>query len=186
MGFFNKMKTQASNIGASVSQSAAKVAGDTMTSAKENAKIIAINNEINSLEGDLLVAYQEIGKKYVEYLIAGGDSVDINAKETLVHVNKKLDKKEVLQNELAGIEKELSNQLVMQEKSKFQAEFESEKEKLDKALKMDLIDNDDYKIKISKAKKRVDNFDAIRKVEKQYEMELISEDEKDEKLAELM
>jgi len=186
MGFLSKMKTQASNIGSSVAQSAAKVTGDTMTSAKENSKLIAINNEINSLNGDLISAYQEIGKKYVEYLVAGGEAIEIGVQDTLIHVDVKLDKIDVLKNELVEIEKELGNQLIMQEKAFCQKEFEDKKDKLDKALKMDLIDKEEYESKICKARKRVDNFDAIRKVEKQYDMELISEEEKKEKLAELV
>ena len=186
MGFLKKLKTQAGTISSSIAQSASKVAGDTMTSAKENAKLIAINSEINSLDGELLSSFQEIGKKYVDYLINGGEPIDIGAKETLVHVDKKLDKKEILQNKLVEIEKELADQLIMQEKSKFQAEFETKKEKLDKAFKMELIDKDEYETKVSKARKYVDNFNAIRKVEKKYEMGLISEDEKNEELAELI
>jgi len=185
MGFLNKIKTQANNIGSSVAKSAAKVTGDTMTSAKENAKLIAINNEINSLNGDLISAYQEIGRQYVEYLVGGGEAIEIGVQDTLIHVDTKLDKIDSLKNELIDIEKELSNQLIMQEKSLYKKEFEDKKEKLDKAFKMDLIDKEEYESKICKARKRVDNFDAIRKVEKQYDMELISEEEKKEKLAEL-
>ena len=185
MGFLNKLKTQANTIGSSVAQSAAKLTGDTVTSAKENAKLLAINNEINSLNGELLSAYQEIGKKYVKYLVAGGEAIEFGAQEILGHVDVKLDKINVLNNELIEIEKELGNQLLIQEKALYITEFEDIKEKLDKALKLDLIDKNEYESKLAKAGKKVDNFDAIRRIEKQYEIDLITEEEKNKKLEEL-
>ncbi len=182
MGLLNKIKTQAGTIGSSVAQTSSKLSGDTIMSANENEKITAINAEINSLNGDLSSAYKDIGKKYVEYLVAGGDAIEIGVEDSFKHVKVKLQKIESLQNDLIAIEKGLGDQLVLQEKAIFQREFEAKKEKLDKALKMDLLEKDEYEARISKAKKKVDNFDAIRKIEKQFEMDLISKDEKNEKI----
>jgi len=40
MGFFNKVKTQASNIGSAVSDSVGQVSGGALASSKENAKLV--------------------------------------------------------------------------------------------------------------------------------------------------
>ena len=80
----------------------------------------------------------------------------------------------------------MADQLIIQERAVFQKEFEVEKAKLDKALKMDLIDKTEYDSKIERSNKKLVNFVAIRKIEKQYEMELISEKEKNEKIERLM
>ena len=58
--------------------------------------------------------------------------------------------------------------------------MEVEKNKLDKALAMDIISQEEYDVKLSSAKKKVDNFEAIRKIEMQYDMKLISKEELDE------
>ena len=51
---------------------------------------------------------------------------------------------------------------------------------------MDVITQDDYDIKIAIAKKKVDNFELIRKVEQQAEMGLITKEEKAQKIEELL
>ena len=50
---------------------------------------------------------------------------------------------------------------------------------------MDVISQDEYEIKIAIAKKKVDNFELIRKVEQQAEMGIITKEEKAHKIKEL-
>lgn len=50
---------------------------------------------------------------------------------------------------------------------------------------MDVLSQDEYDVKIAIAQKRVDNFEAIRRVETQYDMKLITKEERDAKIAEL-
>ena len=185
MGFFNKMKTQASNIGSAIGDTAGQVGGDVLTSSKENAKLIAIKAEIASIDGNLEIAYKDIGRKYVEHVANTGEYFEIGAKATMTQIEPKLEKKEELENELIEIEKMLKDQLIMQEKAVFQREFDAEKAKLEKAYKMDVISKDDYEAKLSKAQSKLDNFEEIRRVKKQYDMDLITEDEMNEKLSSL-
>ena len=185
MGFFNKIKTQASSIGNSISDSVGQVSGDALTASKENAKLIAIKAEIASIDGNLEIAYKEIGKKYVEHVAQTGEIFEIGVKDTLMQIEPKLDKKEELENELIEIEKMLKDQLIMQEKAQYQREFDEEKAKLDKAYKMDVISKDEYDKKLAKIQSKLNNFEEIRRVKKQYEMELISEKEMNQKLAAL-
>jgi hypothetical protein len=183
MGFFNKMKTQAGNISSAVSNTVSQVSGDTLSASKENTKLIAIKAEIASINGNLEIAYKEIGRKYVEHFAKTGEYFEIGVKATLSQIEPKLEKKEELENELIEIEKMLKDQLIMQEKAVFQREFDEEKLKLEKAYKMDVISKNDYEIKLSKAQSKLDNFEEIRRVKKQYDMDLITEDEMNEKLS---
>ena len=183
MGFLSKVKAQATNIGEGLSSSTSKLAGNVLTSTKENSKLVAIKAEITSIDGDLEFAYKAIGKKYIEHASQNGECFDFGVQAILESIAPKIDKKEKLQDEIIQIEKELKDQLLMQEKAVFQREFDEIKSKLDKALKMDVISASDHSEKLAKAQKRVDNFLEIRKVEKQCEMGLLSEDEKNEKLA---
>lgn len=73
----------------------------------------------------------------------------------------------------------------MREKQAAEAEYLKEKDKLDKALAMDILSQDEYDIKLAITKKKVDNFEAIRKVEQQFDMKLITKEERDAKIKEL-
>ncbi|WP_298768822.1 hypothetical protein [uncultured Shewanella sp.] len=183
MSFLNKMKAQVTNLGDGVSSTTSKLAGNVLTSSKENSKLVAIKGEIASIDGDLEFAYKAIGKKYIEHVAKTGHSFEFGVQDTLIQIAPKLDKKAQLENEAIEIEKALKDQLLMQEKAAFQSEFDEEQAKLDKALKMDVISKAEHTEKLLKAKKRVDNFIDIRKIEKQYEMDLISKDEKEERIA---
>ncbi|WP_299495059.1 hypothetical protein [uncultured Shewanella sp.] len=185
MSFLNKMKAQVNNLGDGVSATTSKLAGNVLTSSKENSKLVAIKGEIASIDGDLEFAYKAIGKKYIDHVAKTGQAFEFGVQDTLMQIAPKLDKKSQLENEAIEIEKNLKDQLIMQEKAAFQNEFDEEQAKLDKALKMDVISKAEHTEKLLKAKKRVDNFIDIRKVEKQYEMDLISKAEKEERIAEL-
>lgn len=186
MGLFNKIKTQATSIGSNISDSTSKLSSDMSTSLKENSKLSAIRSEITSIEGQLSIGYQDIGKKYVENLIQNqGQNVEAVLQESLNRVEPLLEKKIELEDQAIEIEKKLKDQIIIQEKSLFQKEYDQEKEKLEKALKLDVISEDEMAEKLAKARMKLDNFDEIRKVKKQHEMNLITKDELKDKLAAL-
>lgn len=186
MGFFNKIKTHASSIGSNISDTTSKLSGDIFTATKDNAQLVAIKAEISSIEGQLSIGYQAIGKKYVENLLSNeGKDVEVVLEETLNSLEPLLAKKIGLENEAIEIEKCLKDQIILQEKSIFQKEYDSKKEKLDKALKMDVLSKDEHVAKLAQAKLKLDNFDNIRKLKKQKEMDLITQDELTEKLTAL-
>lgn len=185
MGLFDKVKTQASTLSSGLGSVATKINSDALSSANSNEKLVAIQADIVSIDGQLEVAYREIGKKYVESLVDNGGNFELGIKDTLSHVEPYLEKKIKLENKAIKIEKALKDQLLMQEKGIFQRNFDEAKAKLDKALKMDIISQDEYDEKIAKERTKLDNFDQIRKIKKQYDMKLISKDEMNSKLSKL-
>jgi len=70
----------------------------------------------------------------------------------------------------------------LREKQEAEEAFLKEKEKLDKALGMDVLSQEEYDERIASARKRVDNFEAIRKVRQQAEMGLITAQEMEAKI----
>lgn len=64
--------------------------------------------------------------------------------------------------------------------------FLAEKAKLDKALGMDLLTQEEYDEKLAAARKKVDNFEAVRRIEQQAEMGLITAEEKAQKINQLL
>ena len=91
-------------------------------------------------------------------------------------------KKKELENQLAEVEKRAKQNALIREKTKAEESFEQEKGVLDKALAMEIISKEEYEQKLNIAKKKVENFEEIKKIEQQFEMGIITKEEKDEKI----
>lgn len=91
-------------------------------------------------------------------------------------------KKKELENQLAEVEKRAKQNTLLREKTKAEESFEQEKGILDKALAMEIISKEEYEQKLNIARKKVENFEEIKKIEQQFEMGIITKEEKDEKI----
>ena len=91
-------------------------------------------------------------------------------------------KKKELENQLAEVEKRAKQNTLLREKTKAEESFEQEKGVLDKALAMEIISKEEYEQKLNIARKKVENFEEIKKIEQQFEMSIITKEEKDEKI----
>lgn len=103
---------------------------------------------------------------------------NLDIADLLTMMDPKLTRKQELEEQLIELEKRIKQNAVLREKAKVEADFEEEQTKLDRALAMDVITQDEYNFKISVAKKKVDNFEEIRRVEQQCEMGIITKEEK--------
>lgn len=186
MGLFDKVAKTASNIGGSVAKAAANVGSTASVAVQEQNELMAIKTQINVIDQELNSSYIQIGRKYVEYVIESGDMPGIDVSDVLKLIDPKLTKKQELEKQLIELEKEIKAKNVLREKQHYEEEYLAEKAKLDKALAMDVISQDDYDVKLAIAKKKVDNFEAIRKIEQQAEMGLITNEEKAQKIAQLL
>lgn len=61
-----------------------------------------------------------------------------------------------------------------------------EKEKLDNALAMNVITTDEYNKKILPHQNKITYFDEIKNIEQQYSMSIISFEEKNDKIEEIL
>ena len=95
-------------------------------------------------------------------------------------------KKKELENQLAEVEKRAKQNALIREKTKAEEAFEQEKGVLDKALSMEILSKEEYERKLSIARKKVENFEEIKKIEQQFEMGIITKEEKDEKINALL
>ena len=186
MGLFDKVAKAAGSIGNSVANSAAKVGSSVVVTSKEQSELVSLKSQINVINQELNAAYAQIGKKYVDYVIETSEMPGIDVSDILKIMEPKLEKKQELEAEIIRIEKEIKSKNVLREKQQAEAEFTKEKDKLDKALAMDLLSNEEYEAKIAAARLRVDNFEAIRKIEQQADMGLITSEEKKQKINALL
>lgn len=95
-------------------------------------------------------------------------------------------KKKELENQLAEVEKRAKQNALIREKTKAEEAFEQEKGVLDKALSMEILSKEEYEQKLNIARKKVENFEEIKKIEQQFEMGIITKEEKDEKINALL
>ncbi len=186
MGLFDKVTQAASNIGGSVIKTATNVGAGAAVVAQEQSELLALKSQINVIEQELNSSYIQIGRKYVDYVIESGDMPGIDVSDILKLIDPKMTKKQELEKQVIELEKEIKSKTVLREKQQAEEEFLAEKAKLDKALAMDVISQDDYDVKLAIARRKVDNFEAIRKIEQQAEMGLITKEEKAQKIEQLL
>ncbi|MBR6372504.1 MAG: hypothetical protein IKS20_04925 [Victivallales bacterium] len=186
MGLFDRIKTTVGSTANSLAKGTGTLAAKGAVEAKEQAKIVAVKADIAAIQSEIDLGYSAIGKLYVEKLLAGAEITDFGAGETLKILEPKLEKKMSLEKELIELEKALDNAMLMQEKAALEAEYEEQKAKLDKAKGMGVISDADYEAKLAQARKKVDHFQDIRMLKKQKELGIITENEMNAKIKELL
>ena len=182
MGLFDKAIASAKNIGGGIAQEAAKIGSNVGVAVQDNSEIAGIKQQINAIDQELTASYAQIGRKFVDYVLETGDMPGIDVSDILILVDPKITQKRELEERLIELEKKIKDQNVLRERQQAEAEFNAEKAKLDKALGMDVISQDEYNIKLSVAQKKFNNFAEIRRVQKQYEMNLITKEEMNVKI----
>lgn len=182
MAFFDKVTKAATNLGKSAMSTASNVGSTVGVAAQDQSELAALKMQVNVIEQELDASYVQIGRKYVDYVIATGEMPGIDVSDILKLIDPKLTQKDELEQQIIVLEKKIKDNAILREKQAAESEFLQEKAKLDKALVMEILSQEEYDIKLAIAKKKVDNFEAIRKVEQQYDMKLISKEERDAKI----
>ena len=185
MGLFDKVTKTATSIGKSAISTATNVGSSVGVAAQDQSELTSLKMQVNVIEQELDASYVQIGRKYVDYVLASGEMPGIDVSDLLKLMDPKLEQKNELETKIIELEKKIKNNAILREKQAAEEEFLQEKAKLDKALAMDVISQDDYDVKLAIARKKVDNFEAIRKVHQQYDMKLITKEERDAKIKEL-
>lgn len=177
MGFFKDLVKTGKALGSQVGTAIGKAASRTGTSAKTAAKITALKMEVSSIEGEFEHLYMMVGKKYVEYLIETDDNPAIDLEEEFRTIIPLMERKEALENEINELEASSMQSNAMEDLHNAKQEYYEQKRKLDQALKMGVITQDEYDSKIEKYKTKVDNFREIQRLQKQQEMGIITKEE---------
>ncbi len=185
MGLFDKVTKAAANIGKSALNTASTVGSTVGVTAQDQSELAALKMQVNVIEQELDSSFVQIGRRYVDYVVASGEMPGIDVSDILKLIEPKMEQKQELEKEVIALEKKIKDNAVLREKQAAEQVYLNEKAKLDKALAMDIISQDEYDAKLSSAKKKYDNFELIRKVEQQYDLKLISKEERDSKLKDL-
>ena len=182
VGLFDKVTKTASAVGKSTLNTASKVGSNVGVAAQDQSELASLKMQVNVIDQELDASYVQIGRKYVDYVIKSGEMPGIDISDLLKLMDPKMTQKQELQQQIIELEKKIKDSAVLREKQAVEEEFLKEKDKLDRALAMDVLSQADYEAKLISAKKKVENFEEIRRVEKQYDMKLISKEERDDRI----
>ncbi|MGL4849418.1 MAG: hypothetical protein ACRC28_10930 [Clostridium sp.] len=182
MGLFDNLKVVTEGIAKSVNEAQSAIAAEN----KELTKIKERKNELQVIESEVNIGYTEIGKKFVQHVIESGEMPGIDVSEVLTSLEAKLEREIELKEEILEIERKLNEMRVLKEKDREVKKYEAEKEKLDKALALNIINKEEYDEKIRTSKNRVEYFTDIKNVNKQFEMGIINFEEKEFKIREIL
>lgn len=164
----------------------AEAAAETVDEAKEEAAAETIDEVKAEDTAETIDEEKEVSEEPAEDKVAEESDEDeepvFDVSDFLTIIKQDQAKKKELENQLAEVEKRAKQNTLFREKTKAEESFEQEKGVLDKALAMEIISKEEYEQKLNIAKKKVENFEEIKKIEQQFEMGIITKEEKDEKI----
>lgn len=164
----------------------AEAAAETVDEAKEEAADETIDEVKAEDTAETIDEEKEVSEEPAEDKVAEESDEDeepvFDVSDFLTIIKQDQAKKKELENQLAEVEKRAKQNTLLREKTKAKESFEQEKGVLDKALAMEIISKEEYEQKLNIARKKVENFEEIKKIEQQFEMGIITKEEKDEKI----
>lgn len=164
----------------------AEAVAETVDEAKEEAAAETIDEVKAEDTAETIDEEKEVSKEPAEDKVAEESDEDeepvFDVSDFLTIIKQDQAKKKELENQLAEVEKRAKQNTLLREKTKAEESFEQEKGVLDKALAMEIISKEEYEQKLNIARKKVENFEEIKKIEQQFEMGIITKEEKDEKI----
>lgn len=178
--------TEATEPSEAIDEVKAEAAAETVDEAKEEAADETIDEVKAEDTAETIDEEKEVSEEPAEDKVAEESDEDeepvFDVSDFLTIIKQDQAKKKELENQLAEVEKRAKQNTLLREKTKAEESFEQEKGVLDKALAMEIISKEEYEQKLNIARKKVENFEEIKKIEQQFEMGIITKEEKDEKI----
>ena len=174
------------NIGESgVERRETAYASDNFTKNQKESEITNLKKELQTVENELDAAYVQVGRKFMERVERTNDLCGLEIDDILRVMRPKLEQKKELEKQLVQLEKGIREISLLREREKAEIEYQDEKSKLDKALAMDVLTRQEYEHRLSIVRKKADNFEEIRRVNQQFDMKLITEEERAARIKQL-
>jgi len=179
---FEKATKTVREVGENVIDSAKKMGNSIYSSSKEQSEIAGMKVQKSVIEKRLQESYAIIGKRYVEYIRNADLSNPFDVSDVIEDIQPDMEKLDEIEAFL--LEKELNAKKLEEERRQKKAvdSYETEKSKLDKALEMDIISQEEYDEKMAVVQKKLDNFEQLRKIDLQLQMGIITRDEYEAKV----
>lgn len=175
----------AEQISSLAAKGAAMIASAPFQKQEDSQEKKRLRTQMDALQKELDKQYADLGKQYVDSLSDG--SASKNDIDTAVQmIRQKKESLSKLEKELMEIEKSTINNRIFVEKQQALETFNAELAKLEKAVSMEVMSQEEFNEKRSALQRRMDNFEAIKRIEIQQEMGIITREEKDRKIAQLV
>lgn len=186
MDMFEKATKAVKEVGENVIDSAKSLGTSIYSTSKEQSELAGMKVQKSVIEKKLQESYAEIGKRYVSYMNTADASNAFDVSDVLEAMQPDLDKLAEITVTLE--EKELNAKKEEEERrqKKAQDDFDREKAKLDKALAMDIISEEEYAEKLAVIQKKLDNHEQLRKIDMQLQMGIISKEEHSDKVSRIL
>lgn len=186
MDMFEKAGRAAKNVSDTVISSAKNLGTSLYSTTKEQGELAGLNVQKAVVEKKLTESYTEIGKRYVEYIENCDTGAAFSVDEILEKMKEDLEKLSEIKASIAEKEQQLKQKNEEKLQKKAQEEFETEKKKLEKALELDVISEEEFEEKLDYARRKLENYDKIRRIEQQFSMGIISLVEFEEKMKKIL
>lgn len=186
MDLFDKAAKVAQDVGETVVNSAKSVGDYLKFTNSDQRDYAGLKVQLDKVNKELDSFYAEIGKRYVDYVKAPASQEAFNVDEILNQMESLMELKTETEQKIA--DKEQSIREGEKEKARLKAleRFEREKKRLEDALRMDIISVEEFNEKVLAAQKKYENFDVLRKYDMQLNMQIITKEEYDAKVNELL
>jgi len=186
MDVIEKATRAVKEVGGTVIDSAKNLGNTIYSSSKEQSEIAGMKVQKSVIEKRLQESYAQIGKLYVQYVDKAEAESPFDVSDIIEGMKPDLEKLAEIEKTLADKELKAKEDAAEQRQKKAQAEYDAEKAKLDKAISMDIISQDEYDAKLLFAQKKLDNYDQLRKIDMQLQMGIITKEEHQEKIDALL
>lgn len=186
MTVFEKTAKTVREVGETVFDSAKSLGTSIYYASKEQGEAAGMKVQRSVIEKKLQESYAEIGKKYVEYMLHSDGEEAFDVSDIMEAMKPEQDKLAEIDAAIAEKEQNARKEEEEKRQKKAQDEFDTEKAKLDKALEMDIITQEEYDEKMTVVQKKLDHYDQLRKIEMQLQMGIISNEEYAEKVDKLI
>lgn len=153
---------------------------------REQTELANLKIQKAAVEKKLESQYAEIGKRYVAYIADSFRTTPFDVSDILDTINPELEKIAEIAEQIAQKDQQVRQHSIEKDRKKALDQFENEKRKLDRARDLDVISAEEYTEKLEKAQKKYDNFEILKKIQMQYEMDIITKSEYEEKVRNIL
>lgn len=177
MDMFEKATKAVKEVGETVIDSAKSLGTSIYSSSKEQSELAGMKVQKSVIEKKLQESYAEIGKRYVNYITSADGSEAFSVADILETMKPELDK--LAELEIAIENKKMNAKKEEEERiqRKAQEEYDLEKARLDRALDMDILTQEEYDEKLAIVQRKLDNHEQLRKIDMQLQMGIITREE---------
>lgn len=153
---------------------------------REQTELANLKIQKAAIEKKLESQYAEIGKRYVAYIADTFRTEPFDVTDILDVINPDLEKITEIVDQVEQKEQQFRQHSIEKDRKRALEQFENEKRKLDKAKDLEIISDLEYSEKLAKARKKFDNFEMLKKIQMQLEMDIITREEYEEKVQNIL